>query len=61
MEEAAAGALTYSKGEPYDADLQSVASTITTVSGNTSELNKLLGERGWRQKFQKNIVRSQDT
>ena len=61
MEEAAAGALTYSKGEPYDADLQSVASTLTTVSGNTSELNKLLGERGWRQKFQKNIVRSQDT
>ena len=48
MEEAAAGALTYSKGEPYDADLQSVASTITTVSGNTSELNKLLGERGFK-------------
>ena len=48
MEEAAAGALTYSKGEPYDADLQSVAATITTVSGNTSELNKLLGERGFQ-------------
>lgn len=48
MEQAAAGALTYSKGEPYDADLQSVASTITTVGGNTAELNKLLGERGFK-------------
>lgn len=48
MEQAAAGALTYSKGEPYDADLRSVASTITTVGGNTAELNKLLGERGFK-------------
>lgn len=48
MEQAAAGALTYSKGEPYDTDLQSVASTITTVGGNTAELNKLLGERGFK-------------
>lgn len=48
MNEGAADALTYSKGEAYDADLQSVASTIATVSDNTTELNKLLGERGFQ-------------
>lgn len=48
MNAAAADALTYSKGESYAADLQSVASTIGTVSANTTELNTLLGERGFQ-------------
>lgn len=48
MEQAAQDALTYSKGEDYDADLQSVASTIGSVGTNTSELNTLLGERGFQ-------------
>lgn len=48
MEKAAADALTYSKGEDYDVDLQSVASTIGTVSANTAELNNLLSERGFK-------------
>lgn len=48
MEAASSDALTYSKGEPYAADLQSVASTIGTVSANTAELNNLLGERGFQ-------------
>lgn len=48
MEQAAQDALTYSKGEDYDADLQSVASTIGSVGTNTSDLNTLLGERGFQ-------------
>lgn len=48
MDAAAADALTYSKGEDYDGDLQSVASTIGTVNANTIELNSLLSERGFR-------------
>lgn len=48
MEKAAADALTYSKGEDYDTDLQSVASTIETVGANTNELNSLLSERGFK-------------
>lgn len=48
MNAAAEDALTYSKGESYAADLQSVASTIGTVSANTTELNTLLGERGFQ-------------
>lgn len=48
MEKAAADALTYSKEEDYDVDLQSVASTIGTVSANTAELNNLLSERGFK-------------
>ncbi|MDE7203003.1 MAG: methyl-accepting chemotaxis protein [Lachnospiraceae bacterium] len=48
MNGAAADALTYSGGAAYNADLQSVASTIGTVSANTTELNNLLGERGFQ-------------
>ncbi|MDE6219233.1 MAG: hypothetical protein K2G51_02165 [Lachnospiraceae bacterium] len=48
MKEAAADALTYSGGEDYDTDLQSVASTIEEVRANTVELNKLLSERGFQ-------------
>lgn len=48
MEKAAADALTYSGGEVYNGDLQSVASTIGTVGANTAELNQLLGERGFK-------------
>lgn len=48
MDAAAADALTYSKGEDYDGDLQSVASTIGTVNANAIELNNLLSERGFR-------------
>lgn len=48
MEKAAADVLTYSKGEDYDVDLLSVASTIGTVSANTAELNNLLSERGFK-------------
>lgn len=48
MSEAAADALTYSGGEPYNADLQSVGETIETVRANTTELNTLLGERGFQ-------------
>lgn len=46
MNEAAADALTYSKGESYNADLQRVSETIGHVSANTVELNKLLADRG---------------
>ena len=48
MNEAAADALTYSGGESYNADLQSVASTIESVAANTVELDRLLGERGFQ-------------
>ena len=48
MTNAAADALTYSHGEDYNAELQSVASTIATVSANTAELDKLLSERGFQ-------------
>ncbi|MDE7418260.1 MAG: methyl-accepting chemotaxis protein [Lachnospiraceae bacterium] len=48
MNGAVADALTYSGGAAYNADLQSVASTIGTVSANTTELNNLLGERGFQ-------------
>lgn len=48
MEEAAADALTYGGSEVYGEDLQSVASTIGTAGTNTMELNKLLGERGFK-------------
>ncbi len=48
MNEAAADALTYSGGESYNADLQSVASTIESVAVNTVELDRLLGERGFQ-------------
>ena len=48
MNEAAADALTYSKGESYNADLQRVSETIGHVSANTVELNKLLADRGFR-------------
>ncbi|MDE7479452.1 MAG: methyl-accepting chemotaxis protein [Lachnospiraceae bacterium] len=48
MGEAAAEALPYSKGEDYEADLQSVASIIASVNANTVELNKLLSERGFK-------------
>ncbi len=48
MSEAAAAALTYSKGKTYDADLQSVAATIETVQDNTAQLNNLLEQRGFK-------------
>lgn len=48
MNEAAADALTYSGGESYNADLQSVAFTIESVAANTVELDRLLGERGFQ-------------
>lgn len=48
MEQAAQDALTYSKGEDYDSDLQSVASTIGSVGANTAKLNTLLDERGFQ-------------
>lgn len=48
MKEAAADALTYSREEDYNTDLQSVASTIEAVIANTVELNKLLSERGFQ-------------
>ncbi|MFG6366815.1 MAG: methyl-accepting chemotaxis protein [Lachnospiraceae bacterium] len=48
MREAAAAALTYSKGEAYDADLQSVAATIEIVQSNTAQLNSLLEQRGFK-------------
>lgn len=48
MNEAAADALTYSGGESYNADLQSVASTIESVAANTVELDRLLGKGDFR-------------
>ncbi len=48
MSEAAAAALSYSKKEAYDADLQSVAATIETVQRNTVQLNSLLEQRGFK-------------
>lgn len=48
MSEAAAAALTYSKGEAYDVDLQNVAATIETVQRNTVQLNSLLEQRGFK-------------
>lgn len=48
MNEASVNALTYSKGEDYDSDLQSVAETIENAGANTVELNKLLSDRGFK-------------
>lgn len=47
MNETAADALSFSKGESYQSDLQRVAETIGTAAANTAELNKLLEDRGF--------------
>lgn len=48
MNEVSVNALTYSRGEDYDSDLQSVAETIENAGANTVELNKLLSDRGFK-------------
>lgn len=47
MDSAAKEALKHSKGQSFNADLESISTDVETVMKNTSELRKLLAERGF--------------
>ena len=48
MDSAAKEALKHSKGQSFNADLESISTDVETVMKNTSELRKLLAERGFQ-------------
>ena len=48
MDSAAKEALKHSKGQSFNADLESISTDVETVMTNTSELRKLLAERGFQ-------------
>ena len=48
MNDAAKDALGYSKGQSYNADLESISSDIESAVGNTAQLRTFLAERGFK-------------